>query len=66
MFLAVMSLSSDVHSPCWQPVSQQKVTITRPLQLWLINLLLGLQTAAKMCPQMQYQMNKKNFRLPYN
>jgi hypothetical protein len=66
MFLALKSPSSHAHSPWCQPVSQQKVPI-KPLQLWLINLLLGLQssscctryqTTVKMCPQMHCQMNK--------
>jgi hypothetical protein len=51
--------SSEVTklSPWCHPVSQQKVTITKPLQFWPINLLLGCsafydvlgQTAVKMC-----------------
>jgi hypothetical protein len=68
MFLALKSPSSHAHSPRCQPVSQQKVTISKPLQLWLINILLGLQssssctryqTAVKMYPQVHCQMNKK-------
>jgi hypothetical protein len=37
MFLALKSQSSHMHSPWCRPVSQQKVTIIKPLQLWLIN-----------------------------
>jgi hypothetical protein len=71
MFLALKSLNSHAHAPWCQPVNQQKVSITNPLQLWLINLLLGLhhsfrctryQTAVKICPQVQCQLNKKDFR----
>jgi hypothetical protein len=74
MFLALKSLSSYAHSPWCQPVSQQKITITKPLQLWLINLLLGLQrsfwctryqTAVKMC-QVHCYTNKTDFICPYN
>jgi hypothetical protein len=42
MLLALKSLSSHPPSPWCQPVSQQKVTITKPLKFWPINLLMGL------------------------